>query len=55
MIGTTAKTEVLTGYSAYTKSISVVLMQKIPGQAGTLTAYLTENNKVSIYSCDLKK
>ena len=55
MIGTTDHSEIMSSYSIYTKSISVVLMQQIAGQAGTLTAYLTENNKVSVYSCDLKK
>ncbi len=55
MIGTTEQSEVMTGYSAYTNSISVVLMQQTPGQKGTLSVYLTENNKVSVYSCDLKK
>ena len=55
MIGTTDYTEVMSGYSIYTKSISVVLMQQTPGQKGTLSVYLTENNKVSVYNCDLKK
>lgn len=55
MIGTTDHSEIMSSYSIYTKSISVVLMQQIAGQAGSLTAYLTENNKVSVYSCQLKK
>lgn len=54
MVGTTDQSEVMSGYSAYTKSISVVLMQQTPGQKGTLSVYLTENNKVSVYSCNLK-
>lgn len=55
MIGTTDYSEIMSSYSIYTNSISVVLMQQRAGQAGTLTAYLTENSKVSVYSCDLKK
>ncbi len=55
MVGTTDQSEVMTGYSIYTKSISLVLMQQTPGQKGALSAYLTENNKVSVYSCELKK
>ncbi len=54
MVGTTDQSEVMSGYSIYTKSISVVLMQQTPGQKGTLSVYLTENNKVSVYSCNLK-
>ena len=54
MVGTTDQSEVMSSYSIYTKSISVVLMQQTPGQKGTLSVYLTENNKVSVYSCNLK-
>ncbi len=55
MIGTTDHSEIMSSYSIYTESISLVLMQQIAGKAGTLSVYLTENNKVSVYSCDLKK
>ncbi len=55
MIGTTDHSEIMSSYSFYTESVSLVLMQQIAGKAGTLSAYLTENNTVSVYSCNLKK
>lgn len=59
-----SRTVVLVGYSpdswisgnddAYTKAVSLVLMQKTQGLAGSQTAILTRNNTVTIHTCSKK-